>query len=46
MLFDDDPRLTPEVRATAVREGGVVGRIARSDGVQRCEVAFVLQRRG
>jgi protocatechuate 3,4-dioxygenase beta subunit len=44
VLFDDDPRLTGEVRARAVSEGGVVATLARSEGVQRCAVTFVLRR--
>lgn len=41
ILFDDDPRLTPEER----RHGGnVVAVVTRQDGVQSCQVEFVLER--
>jgi protocatechuate 3,4-dioxygenase beta subunit len=44
VLFADDPRLTKEVRETALREGAVVVEVKRADGVQRCEAEFRLRR--
>ena len=45
--FDDDPRLTPEMRKRSLQEGDVIVRPqAQPDGSQRCLATFLVDVRG